>query len=87
LFDSVHPFDPSLSDTQKATYAFIRGKLYNVLAEYSPLAESNLRDALLYNANLIDAWNLLGECLWKKGDLSGAKSAFLSALEKVMLNV
>lgn len=35
------------------------------------------------NPSLADAWLCLGNCIWKKGDLSAAKNCFILALSKV----
>lgn len=37
------------------------------------------------NPSLADAWLCLGNCIWKKGDLSSAKNCFTLALSKVIL--
>lgn len=37
------------------------------------------------NPSLADAWLCLGNCIWKKGDLSAAKNCFTLALSKVIV--
>lgn len=37
------------------------------------------------NPSLADAWLSLGNCIWKKGDLSSAKNCFSLALSKVFI--
>jgi len=32
---------------------------------------------------MVDAWNELGECYWKRGDIEGAKTCFEGALDHV----
>lgn len=33
--------------------------------------------------SLVEAWNVLGHCYWKKGDLQTARHCFVGALKKV----
>lgn len=67
----------------KAQYLFLQGKALNVLPDINPLAEELLSKALKLNPSLIDAWNELGECFWKKGKSSDAKNCFENALRHV----
>ena len=39
------------------------------------------------NPALADAWLCLGNCIWKKGDLSSAKNCFTLALSKVIADI
>lgn len=39
------------------------------------------------NPSLADAWLCLGNCIWKKGDLSSAKNCFTLALSKVSVGL
>jgi lipoprotein NlpI len=80
---SDHAFDYTLSNTQKAFYYFLRGHLYNALPFYSALAEDNLAWAVKRDPTLIEAWNSLGECYWKKNDLVAARDCFECALSYV----
>jgi lipoprotein NlpI len=80
---SRHLFDPTLSSDQKAVYHYLRGHLYNVLPTYIPEAEENLSKAVKLNPRLADAWNALGACLHKRGDLEGAKRCFEGGIEHV----
>lgn len=80
---SDHMFDSTLTNSQKAFYYYLRGHLYNVLPFYSALAEENLAQAIKKNPTLIEAWNSLGECYWKKGDVIAAKDCFEGAIAYV----
>ena len=60
---------------------FLRGRALNVESDYNEAAELELGKATKFN--LPSAWNELGECLYKKGDLSGARSCFERALSLV----
>lgn len=65
----------------KGELYFLRGRVLNVMPEYSAEAEEELGKATRFN--LPDAWNELGECQYKKGDLSGAQTCFEKALKLV----
>ena len=65
----------------KGEYHYLKGKALNVLSDYNSDAEEELGKATKFNFPA--AWNELGECLHKKGDLNGAKTCFLKALAMV----
>ncbi|XP_042884837.1 tetratricopeptide repeat protein 5-like isoform X2 [Penaeus japonicus] len=69
----------------KGELYFLRGRVLNVMPEYSAEAEEELGKATRFN--LPDAWNELGECQYKKGDLSGAQTCFEKALKLVQKKV
>ncbi|KAI9136551.1 hypothetical protein BKA69DRAFT_1178831 [Paraphysoderma sedebokerense] len=73
-------FSSSLTSQQKATLYFLLGYLYNVSPEYGKTALDNLSKAAKLWPSCVDAWNLLGEVFWKKGDFQGAKSCFDAGL-------
>ena len=66
---------------EQGKYFFLKGKAFNVESQYNPKAEEELGKATKFNFPA--AWNELGECLYKKGELAGAKTCFLKALEMV----
>ena len=71
---------------KKAHYFYLCGKTLNVLPNYDPQAQEALSRAVKLDPLLVDAWNALGECLWKKGDIEAAKNCFTGALEHVWKN-
>ncbi|KAK9934644.1 hypothetical protein M0R45_021780 [Rubus argutus] len=81
LLDSIPPEQRKLL-TQRATYEYLRGKILDVLPDYKREAEDHLSKAVKLNPSLADAWLCLGNCIWKKGDLSSAKNCFTLALSK-----
>ncbi|KAF2317838.1 hypothetical protein GH714_041153 [Hevea brasiliensis] len=81
LLDSI-PIEQRKSSIQRATYEYLRGKILDVLPEYRKEAEDHLSKAVKLNPSLADAWLCLGNCIWKKGDLSSAKNCFNLALSK-----
>ncbi|XP_039123108.1 tetratricopeptide repeat protein 5-like isoform X3 [Dioscorea cayenensis subsp. rotundata] len=80
LLDSLPPERESPS--QRASYEFLRGKILDVFPDYRKEAEDHLSKAVKLNPSLADAWLSLGNCIWKKGDLSSAKNCFSLALSK-----
>ncbi|XP_020099366.1 tetratricopeptide repeat protein 5-like isoform X9 [Ananas comosus] len=81
LLDSLPP-ERRKSPQQRAVYEFLRGKILDVFADYRKEAEDHLSKAVKLNPSLVDAWLCLGNCIWKKGDLPGAKNCFTLALSK-----
>jgi len=82
LLDSVPP-EERKSPTQRAVFEYLRGKVLDVFPEYKKEAEDHLSKAVKLNPSLADAWLCLGNCIWKKGDLSAAKNCLNLALNKV----
>lgn len=70
---------------KKSEYFYLLGKTLNVMPNYDPQAQEVLSRAVKLNPKLVDAWNCLGECLWKKGDVEAAKNCFTGALEHVWM--
>ncbi|KAG8222338.1 hypothetical protein J437_LFUL001324 [Ladona fulva] len=58
----------------------IPGKALNVKQNHDSRAEEALSKAIKLDPKLVDAWNELGECYWKKDDIIGAKNCFVGAL-------
>ncbi|XP_071531536.1 tetratricopeptide repeat protein 5-like isoform X4 [Panulirus ornatus] len=76
LIDNIRD---QVSPDSKGELYFLHGRALNATAEYSAEAEEVLGRATRFN--LPDAWNELGECQYKKGDLSGAYTCFEKALK------
>ena len=72
---------------KKANYFNLLGRTLNVLPTYDPQAQEALARAVKLDPLLVEAWNSLGECLWKKGDIEAAKNCFTGALEHVICNL
>ncbi|KAE8661136.1 putative undecaprenyl diphosphate synthase [Hibiscus syriacus] len=71
----------------RATYEYLRGKILDVVPDYRKEAEDHLSKAVKLNPSLGDAWLCLGNCIWKKGDLTSAKNCFNLALSKVISHI
>ncbi|MBA0814896.1 hypothetical protein Gohar_020695, partial [Gossypium harknessii] len=70
----------NLLDSIPAAYEYLRGKILDVVPDYRKEAEDHLSKAVKLNPSLGDAWLCLGNCIWKKGDLTSAKNCFNLAL-------
>ncbi|MED6206939.1 hypothetical protein PIB30_031281 [Stylosanthes scabra] len=81
LLDSIPP-EQRKSSVQRATFEYLRGKILDVFPDYRKEAEDHLSKAVKLNPSLADAWLCLGNCIWKKGDLSAAKNCLSLALNK-----
>ncbi|KAK7269843.1 hypothetical protein RIF29_22605 [Crotalaria pallida] len=81
LLDSIPP-EQRKSLLQRATFEYLRGKILDVFPDYRKEAEDHLSKAVKLNPSLADAWLCLGNCIWKKGDLSAAKNCLSLALNK-----
>lgn len=72
-------------DGSRAKYYYLKGKALNVVERFIPQTEELLSKAVKLEPKLLDAWNELGECYWKKNDIKQAKNCFLGALPHVSL--
>ncbi|KHJ48227.1 tetratricopeptide repeat protein [Trichuris suis] len=77
LLDELESNKEKLDQT---TYCLLRGKLLNMLPEYSAECEACLRVAVDGLQDPCEALNELGNCIFKKGDLWLAKSCFEASL-------
>jgi tetratricopeptide (TPR) repeat protein len=73
---STHDFDPTLSNSQRAKYHYIRGKVLNIFESYHKGAEENLSKCVKLDPYFIPAWKQLGESFWNKGDLEQSQNCF-----------
>ncbi|GLH11182.1 Tetratricopeptide repeat protein 5 [Gryllus bimaculatus] len=67
--------------TNRAMYYYLKGRALNVTPNYNIQAEDVLSKAVKLDPKLVDAWNELGECYWKKDDIDGARNCFAGALK------
>lgn len=81
FLDSIPP-ERRKQPLRRAVYEYLRGKVLDVFPEYCKEAEDHLSKAVKLDPSLADAWLCLGNCLWKKGDLNGAKNCFSLSLKK-----
>ncbi|KAH8968492.1 hypothetical protein BDL97_03G130400 [Sphagnum fallax] len=67
---------------QRAQWEYLRGKVLDAGPDYCKEAEDHLAKSVKLDPSRVDAWCCLGNCFWKKGDLSQAKNCFNYALSK-----
>lgn len=67
---------------RKAEFLLQKGRCLNVAPDFSAEAEECLSRSVKLDPGLVEAWNILGEQYWKKGDLGGAKNCFTGALQQ-----
>ena len=67
----------------KAQFCLLKGKALNVMPDYSSDAMEILSKAVKFDPKLVEAWNHLGECYWKNGEIPAAKNCFTGALNYV----
>jgi len=60
---------------------FMKGKVLNTPQSYNKEAEALLSKSVKLDPAMVDGWNELGTCVWKKGDLAQAKTCFKTAIE------
>lgn len=73
--------DNQTSLSSKAEYFMLKGKCLNVTSDYDNQAEEALSKSVKLDPKQVEAWNVLGECFWKKGDIEQAKNCFTGALQ------
>lgn len=73
---------PSNADSQKARAlrSFVRGKVLDDGEAYVMEAEKELSRAVKLDPTLGGAWNQLGTCMWKKGDVQLAHDCWQNTL-------
>ncbi|GFG36093.1 hypothetical protein Cfor_03666 [Coptotermes formosanus] len=64
----------------RTMYLYLKGRALNVMPQHSKEAEELLSRAVKLDPKLVDAWNELGECYWKKDNIEEAKNCFYGAL-------
>jgi len=77
LLDALQP----ASLRERTTLAFLRGKVLDASPAYSAEAEALLTRTVKLDPKNVDAWNVLGECLWKGGQLELSRACFREALK------
>eukprot|EP01147_Barroeca_monosierra_P010684 gene10684-2783_t len=67
---------------QRAQVEFLKGRVLSLKEPLDPRCEIRLTKSVKLDPKKIDAWNLLGEVLWRKGDVFESKRCFEAALER-----
>lgn len=66
----------------KAEFLLQKGKCLSVTPDFSAAAEECLSRAIKLDPCLVEAWNILGDQYWKKGDLVASKNCCTGALQR-----
>ncbi|XP_021916579.1 tetratricopeptide repeat protein 5-like isoform X2 [Zootermopsis nevadensis] len=70
----------SAEQENRTMYLYLKGRALNVMPQHSKEAEEVLSRAVKLDPKLVEAWNELGECYWKKDNFEEAKNCFSGAL-------
>ena len=79
---ALHKIKELENTCSKTNFLFYLGKALNVMSEYSAECEEHLSKVVKRDPSRIEAWNMLGETFWKKGDVSAARDCFEGALKR-----
>lgn len=66
----------------RAMFYYLKGRALNVTPNFNILAEEAFSKCLKLDPKLVEAWNELGECYWKKDDVEEARNCFAGALSQ-----
>jgi tetratricopeptide (TPR) repeat protein len=85
--EAIHRLDATEWETkgilsERGQALCLRGQLLDISPTYEAEAEKALIKAIKFSPSLVEAWNTLGCCYWKKNDLASAKNCFTCALGK-----
>ena len=64
----------------KAAFLVLLGKVQNVMPDFSQTACDSLKKATKLDPKNLEAWNILGECYWKKRDFEMCRNCFEQSL-------
>ena len=78
----MFPLEKAMREN-RARYFYLVGRAHDVVATHSVPAEEALAKAVKLDPKLVEAWNQLGECYWKKDNIAEAKNCFQGALSQV----
>lgn len=77
-----YPLGEVLKVHGKARLLYLKGKLLDYFPEYSKKAQESLEKSVKLFPKDYEAWNTLGDILWKKKDFPGSKKCFDQAMEQ-----
>uniref|UniRef100_A0A6B0VCH8 Putative tetratricopeptide repeat protein n=1 Tax=Ixodes ricinus TaxID=34613 RepID=A0A6B0VCH8_IXORI len=81
ILASLDVNEGSLKKSDRAMYHMLRGKALNIRPQFETETYEALSRAVKFNPKLVEAWNELGECYWKKGDILKAQNCFEGVLK------
>ena len=69
ISNQLDSLSPEQIDSHRALIYYLKGQSLNANLEYSEESEKLLTKSVKLCPNNTDAWNALGSCLWKKGEI------------------
>ncbi|XP_050050319.1 tetratricopeptide repeat protein 5-like [Dermacentor andersoni] len=81
IIDALDAQGGALEKVDRAKFHMLKGKALNIQEDYNPEAHEALSKAVKLNPKLVEAWNELGECYWKKGQITKARNCFEGVLK------
>mmetsp|Transcript_14412 Transcript_14412/g.21628 ORF Transcript_14412/g.21628 Transcript_14412/m.21628 type:complete len:425 (-) Transcript_14412:116-1390(-) len=81
LIEEINSMLADLPEAPPGEVAFIKGKSLNAIDEFTASAEEWLTKAVKLDPSNVSAWIALGQCAWKKGNLSQAKHFLNESLQ------
>ena len=69
ISNQLDSLSPEQIDSHRALIYSLKGQSLNANLEYSEESEKLLTKSVKLCPNNTDAWNALGSCLWKKGEI------------------
>eukprot|EP00164_Ancoracysta_twista_P011941 GFYU01018598.1.p1 GENE.GFYU01018598.1~~GFYU01018598.1.p1 ORF type:complete len:439 (-),score=70.47 GFYU01018598.1:177-1493(-) len=80
--DSSGTFLGSFSAKQKAMALYMQGKAFSCVETKLGDAITLLSKAVKLDPTIVDGWNALGQCFWKRSDLANARNCFKCAIDQ-----
>ncbi|XP_075734252.1 tetratricopeptide repeat protein 5 isoform X3 [Rhipicephalus microplus] len=81
ILDTLDAQGGVLEKLDRAKFHMLKGKALNILEDYNQEAHEALSKAVKLSPKLVEAWNELGECYWKKGQITKARNCFEGVLK------
>ncbi|XP_067137612.1 tetratricopeptide repeat protein 5-like [Centruroides vittatus] len=79
--ETLEKYRAFCEENNKAQFHMLKGQILNVESDFDQEALESLSKSVKLNPKLFEAWNHLGECYWKKGDVQAARNCFEGALK------
>jgi len=81
LLQEFNKAESSAVEENRAMFLYLKGKLLNIIGDFSSPAETLLSRSVKLSPTLVEAWNELGESYMRKHDWITARTCFEGALQ------
>jgi len=81
LLQEFNKSESSAVEENRAMFLYLKGKLLNIIGDFSSPAETLLSRSVKLSPTLVEAWNELGESYMRKHDWITARTCFEGALQ------